>query len=388
MIGFSHKRNFLLFFAVIGLVPLMAFFISCQESPKKNSQVDASPQASSMLIKYAKGFSINEYPDGSWLVEVFYPNTEGQVLFSCILSPSGTANTKAENQLALVVPLDSVAVFSATQLAGMAQLGQLNKVVGVSESKYITNSQLRDQLDKGSTVELGNNGAFFVERTLALKPKAIFYSPYQFNQAHPLAASSRVMIPFLDFMETDPLGRAEWIKFSAIFMGNYPEADSIFEKIVQEYNQLKVLVQGMTSPPTMMSDKYFADQWYVPGGLSYVAAILQDAGASYIWKDNLQVASVPMEIESVLSQASKANYWRIVGAYEDGFSYEKLATENELYKQFSAFKNHKIIFCDSRKTGYFEQGALEPHVQLADLIYALHPELLPNYVPTYYKLMP
>ncbi|PJB58247.1 MAG: iron ABC transporter substrate-binding protein, partial [Bacteroidetes bacterium CG_4_9_14_3_um_filter_41_19] len=60
----------------------------------------------------------------------------------------------------------------------------------------------------------------------------------------------------------------------------------------------------------------------------------------------------------------------------------------EFYSHFDAFKNRKVLFCDSRKTGYFEQGPLQPQVQLADLIHAFHPELLPDYKPVYYKLIP
>ena len=349
---------------------------------------DEGSDAHKSLVNYAKGFDLIDEGEGVIKVEVFDPNQVDKLLFSCYLSHNENSPLEKVSGILLRTPMDSVAVFSTTQLNGLALLGMLDKVVGISEARFITIEQVKQRLAEGSTIELGNNGAFFVERTLALNPQAIFYSPYQLNQAHPLAASQQLMIPFMDFMETDPLARAEWIKFTAAFMGGYHEADSLFQHIVMAYDSLKELTQGLKERPTVMSDKYFADQWYVPGGKSYIATMLNDAGGDYIWKNDDHVASVPLDVETVLNEAAHADFWRIVGHYDQPFTYDQLASENELYAHFDAFKNRNVIFCDSRKTGYFERGSLEPHIQLADLIFALHPDLLPGYTPVYYHLIP
>lgn len=372
---------------VSGVAILFIILSSCNIAhDSRSTETVTSPSGS--LVKYAHGFDLYDEGSGCYQVIVYHPDQMDEVLFSCRIVPDSMKTSGSEIGLTLRSPLDSVAVFSATQLNGFGMLNLFDKVIGVSEAKYISNSLMKRRLEEGKTFELGNNGAFFVERTLALHPQAIFYSPYQLNQAHPLAASQQLMIPFLDFMETDPLGRAEWIKFTAAFMGNFHEADSLFQHIVFVYDSLKLLVGQVNDRPTVMSDKYFADQWYVPGGKSYIATMIADAGGSYIWQDDEHVASFPLDVETVLSQAAHADYWRIVGTYEDAPSYEKLGNENELYIHFDAFKNRKVLFCDSRKTGYFEQGPLEPQVQLADLIFAFHPDLLEGYVPVYYQLIP
>lgn len=367
-------------------IVLIAFFLgSCRQSTVQQ-EVSKPDNTAESLVKYATGFSIEKLVDGSYEVSVFHPDLPGKALFSCKVGDTKRLQNKKLNT-SIIIPLDSVAVFSATQLSGLLQLGLAEVVVGISDARYITDSVIKQRHEKGQITELANNGVFFTERILALNPEAVFYSPYQLNQPHPLAGSQLFMVPFLDFMETNPLGRAEWIKFTAVFFNQLPLADSLFNQIADEYNTLKKLASNAPARPTVMSDKYFADQWYVPGGKSYVATMIADAGGDYLWKSNPQVASIPLDFETVLKTAQKADFWRIVSAYNTTPTYEKIGEENALYKQFDAYQNRKIIFCDSRATGYFEKGPLEPHKQLADLIYVFHPELLPDYRPVYYQVI-
>jgi len=122
------------------------------------------------------------------------------------------------------------------------------------------------------------------------------------------------------------------------------------------------------------------------GGNSYIAQLFNDAGADYLWKDNQNTGSINLDFEVVYSKAHDADFWRIVGTYSNGFSYEKLLAENELYYNFKAFNDKQVIFCDSKTSTYFETGTLEPHLLLADFIYVFHPELMEGYKPKYYHL--
>ena len=124
------------------------------------------------------------------------------------------------------------------------------------------------------------------------------------------------------------------------------------------------------------------------GGQSYIATLFKDAGADYLWKDDTHNASFPLDYETVFSKAHNADFWRIVLSFDDKPSYDKLATENELYTHFAAFKNRKVIWCDAQKTAYFEKSSLEPHIVLADFIKVFHPQLLPDYEPEYYMTLP
>ncbi len=338
-------------------------------------------------VNFAKGFDIYKLDNISKIV-VKNPEQPNNIIAEYYLVDKQTTKQKfnANNNI-IVVPLNRAAVFSGTQLSAIIKIGLLQKVVGVSEADYILDTAIRSLISKGQIKELASNGEFYLETALMVNPEVIFHSPYKANENHPLAKTKITMIPFMDFKETTALGRAEWIKFTAAFFGEKQKADSIFENIVVEYNKYVELAANASTKPTVFSDKFFNDQWYVPGGKSYVANLFKDAGADYVWKADSGVASFPLDYEVVYKKAVNTDFWRIVGSYNDIGTYEFLKSENELYSHFDAFKNKKIIWCDAKATTYFENSPLEPHIVLADLIHCFHPELLSDYKPKYYFLM-
>jgi len=370
-------------------------FSSCQNSGNnsdKSQQLHNTArsfnQADSISkVIYAKCFDIN-YKDNITIVTVLEPGKERKVRDTYYILNGVDYIDSIDRKKQFINPLDSIAVFSATQLNALDQLDLLNKVVGVSEANYIQNKHVQERYQKGLITELSANGTFFVEKTLQVNPAVIFYSPYNTEESHPLASTKIQMVSYLDFMEDDPLGRAEWIKFTAAFFGEEKLADSLFNTIVTQYNAYKDLASNASTKPSVFSDKFFNGQWFVPGGQSYIAKLFADANADYIWKDNSQKGSFPLDFEVVYNEAGDADFWRIIGSYNEKPGYENLAMENELYTHFKAFKEHHVIYCDAEKTAYFETSPLQPQVVLADLIKAFHPELLSDYQPVYYKVLP
>lgn len=357
----------------------LLFFVSgCINSDKKSNAKRNATTAKNLVVN-AHGFAI--FREGSKTKVVIYnPWEKNKVLASFVLVKSHPVKGEIK------VPLNRVAVFSVTQLNAMQKLGLLDAVVGVSDISYIQNKEIQKKYAAHQLSEMAVKGNFFVEKILEAHPQAIFYSPYQGSASLPPALSSIRAIPFLDFMESSPLGRAEWIKFTAAFFGKERAADSIFDQISKQYLRLKKLATDVEHKPTVFSGKYYGSQWYVPGGESYIAALFHDAGAHYIWKDVKKQGAFPLDFESVFQKAGNADYWRITGNNNEKVSYQALAQENPLYKKFKAFRLHHVVYC-SAKNGYFETGTLEPQVLLADLIKAFHPELLPVYKPRYCKIL-
>ena len=358
---------------------LMSGLVGCHSnSAKQNARVESIKGNS---VEYAKGFAIFPHPDYTKVV-VYNPWEKGKLLASFELVKGHPQKGQ------LQVPLNKVAIFSATQLDAMRKLGLLDNIMGVSDVKYLKNKEILKRYAEHKVVELSQNGDFFIEKIIEMQPHAIFYSPFNAVQKIPAVLSSIPVIPFLDYMEPSPLGRAEWIKFTAVFFGREKQADSIFNDIKTQYLKLKVLAQNVKSRPTVFSGKYYDGQWYVPGGESYFARIFRDAGGDYLWKDIPKQSSFPLDFEAVFKKAQNADFWRITGTYNVTPSYAELAGENQLYTKFSAFNKHHIIYCDPEKTAYFETSPLAPQIVLADFIKAFHPELLPDYHPGYYKILP
>lgn len=360
---------------ILGVILLIA---GCFQ-PEKKKATNSSASHVENQVKYAKNFALFREGEKTKII-VYSPWEKGKILASFVLVKHHPG--KGEIQ----VPLKRVAVFSVTQLNALQKLGLLDVVVGVSDVKYIQNKEIQKRYANHRIGQLAVEGSFFVEKILATHPQAMFYSPYQGSASLSPALSSIQAIPFLDFMETNPLGRAEWIKFTAAFFGKEQEADSIFQHISSAYLKLKKLTDSVKFRPTVLSDKFYDGQWYVPGGDSYIATLFHDAGASYVWKDVRKQGSFPLDFESVYKKAGNADYWRILGSYGERATYQALAKENKLYTKFKAFRMHHVIYCKA-ESGYFEKGSLEPQIILADYIKAFHPELLPGYKPHYYKIL-
>lgn len=358
---------------------MAVFMVGCHSHVTKKTTTEIHRKGNA--VEYAKGFAIFHDPHYTRVV-VYDPWKQGKLLASFVLVKGKPRKGQ------LHVPLNRVAVFSATQLDAMTRLGLLDKVMGISDVKYLKNKEILKRYAAHQVTELEENNNYFIEKILKTKPHAMFYTPFSSGQKMPRVLSYIPAIPFLDYMEPTPLGRAEWIKFTAAFFGKEKQADSIFNRIKTQYLKLKKLAGHVKSRPTVLSGKYYDGQWYVPGGDSYIANIFKDAGGDYLWKKVHSQASFPLDFESVFEKAQHADFWRITGTYGTTPSYSELAGENQLYTKFKAFKQHHIIYCDPGKTAYFETSPLAPQDVLADFIKAFHPELLPHYQPRYYKILP
>jgi iron complex transport system substrate-binding protein len=363
---------------------------ACTTGPTKpgiKSYLEANAPADLQSeIKYAEGFDIYNW-EGITKVVVYHPELKEIIIGEYYLLSADLAAGFRDSANLFVTPADSLAVFSATQLNAFDRLGALDRVIGISEARYIINTHVREKLARGEVTELATSSDFFVEKTITVNPSLIFHSPYKVTESHALDITGIPLVFFFDYFETDPLGRAEWIKFTAAFIGGKSKADSIFQEIVSSYQDLMKLAANVEERPTVFSDKYFNGQWYVPGGKSYISRLFSDAGADYLWHDDQHSASFPLDYEVVYEKAYDADYWRIIGSYGDDATYEGLNEENNLYQHFKAFKEKNIIHCNAKATAYFETSPLEPQVILADLVKAFHPDLLPDYQPRYYKLL-
>lgn len=82
-----------------------------------------------------------------------------------------------------------------------------------------------------------------------------------------------------------------------------------------------------------------------------------------------------------------ADYWRILNSYPGDFSYDALLASEPRNALFRAFKEKHVIYCNMRQTPYYESAPVEPDQVLADLVAIFHPELLPNHVGKYYRLL-
>ena len=107
-----------------------------------------------------------------------------------------------------------------------------------------------------------------------------------------------------EYLEKHPLGRAEWIKFMALFFNKENDADSVFQLIETEYLKTSKLAQQDSVKPSVISGVVYGDAWFMPGGQNFAARLLKDAGCNYLWADDTSQGFLELSFESVYEKAN------------------------------------------------------------------------------------
>jgi iron complex transport system substrate-binding protein len=189
-----------------------------------------------------------------------------------------------------------------------------------------------------------------------------------------------------EYMERDPLGRAEWIKFTSLFFGKEAVADSVFKMIESEYLNTRKLLANVQQKPSVLCGTVYGDAWFMPGGENYAATLLEHAATDYLWASDTTTGWLEISFESVYDKAKDADLW-IIGAFE---TFEELKAADKRYALFKPFTSKQIYHYNARKgakggTDFLELGYMRPDLILKDLVKIGHPELLPEHELFFHK---
>lgn len=351
-----------------------------------NSNIDYFSQKSN--IKYAKGFSV-EYKNNYKVVAVNNPWKDAETGFKYVLVECGTPAPEdfKETQI-ITIPINTVASLSTTHLPHLAKLEVVDKLVGVSNPKIVNTPEVIEKIEAGEIAELGNN--VNVERLLELNPDLVttFGTGNPQTDSYPklLEAGLKVAIN-AEYMENTPLGRSEWLKFTALFFNQEEKAEEIFNQISKNYQKIAAKTKAIEKLPKVFTGFNFKGTWYAPGCKSYIAQYLADAGAELLCVENVD-GSIPLSFEDVFERAATADYWLNVS--QSWQSLKDVIREDSRYSDFQAVKKGNVYNNNARLNenggnDYWEAGISNPDVILADLIKIFHPELLPNHQLFFYQ---
>jgi iron complex transport system substrate-binding protein len=371
-----NARFLILFFLIVAL------FSSCVKTKTKYKTAAANANSE---IRYAKGFTIQRFASYTQIV-VRSPWDKTKVLETYILVDR---NRPLPSNLPLgtvvKVPIKKVALCSAVHAGMWNLLGHADQINAVCEPEYMRFSIIQKGLADGKIINLGMHTSINTEKLMSAAPDILVVSPFENSADDRFKNVGIVVVKDASYMESSPLGRSEWIKFEAAFAGERVKADQIFGDIEKRYLELCKKVEGTKVRPTVFTEKKYGDAWYVSGGNSYIGQFLKDAGANYLWGDLDNTGSIPLSFEAVYAKAVNAQFWLIkYNNPQTDLTYNELKAEYELYGNFKAFKNKNIFGVNSAKSPFYEQGAMEPDLVLADLVSIFHPEIMMEYKPTYY----
>ena len=373
-------------------VLLILFTGACRFSDR-NQLVSDPPGEDSTGNRYACSFTLSDY-GGSKVLTVIHPwqNSKGESYKYLLLDSAQVSTPVNPSRFATVIriPVKKVIVTSTTHVPFISELGRINSIIGVSGHNYIYDPVLKERISNHQVSDIGYDQNLNYELIISLHPDVIFAYGVTGEISNQVSRLGELGIPVVlisEYLEEHPIGKAEWIKVFAAFLGQDALGDSLFMATMSAYEALVNLTSQTEDKPDVLSGLPWNDTWYVPGGRSFAARLIQDAGGNYLWKDNESFEALPLNIEAVYKKAQKADYWINPGAANS--KKDILAVDSRL-GEMKAFRNDRIYNNNARinDTGgndYWESGVTHPDQVLEDLIHIFHPGRVPLHVGKYYK---
>lgn len=370
----------------------------------KTAAADAEA-GDTLKMKYAKLLTIVKHGDGeesSVAAEgidyqyaeaiIANPWKAGTMLHRYILIPKGEEGDKTVAMLAkrrstgarcttdtVRTPVESNLVFTAPHCQLLTELGCQNAITGVCDKDYINIPDIKSRAQADAKVahpimDCGSSMQPDIERIIALHPEALLISPFENSGGYGKLDKLRIpVIETADYMETSPLGRAEWIKLYGLLLGS-SKADSLFSAIEKEYLQLKAEAAKLPLGLSILTERKTGNVWYVPGGKSTMGILLRDAHARYIFADDTHSGSLSMSPEQIIAKGNQVDVWAFKYFGGNALTKQDLLAEYQGYQALKAFQTGTVYETDTSCEPYFELTSFHPEILLREFIILSHPE--------------
>lgn len=332
--------------------------------------------------RYAKGFAVER------------DKATGEMLL-CIKNPwQGAEDILYYTPLDSEKPVQRVVTMSSSYVAMLDAVGCTERIVGISGCRFISTPSACKAIEEGKIAEVGYDSAFDFERIKSLGADMVLL--------YGIAGEAKILtnkfdelgIPYIyigDYLETSPLGKAEWVVALSYLCGVEEQGKAFFEGVEERYNTLRNTQHCSAYKPRVMLNTPYRDTWFMPSHDSYMVRLIEDAGGEYVLTENgnkLAKTSKPISLEEALLLASKADFWLNLGQIN---SLDELKAATPRFVGVEAVKfgrvyNNTKRTNPSRGSDFWESGSVRPDLILKDLVQILHHEATTEELYYYKKL--
>jgi iron complex transport system substrate-binding protein len=355
--------------------------VSCESHNVKTNESILEADKRTIPLNYAQNFSIHEFEWG-YKVSVKETKEEKQKeekLLTYLLVREESSCSIKEEYPRIEIPLKRCALNSSTYLEFLSLLGEMHTLVGLCNAEYIYNDSTYRRVESGKITQLGSIMQVNEEQLLVANPDVLFLSDRR--EASSLNSSPTIICT--EWREQSALGRAEWIKFFALFYDKLSLADSLFRETEARYLSIKSIAAQDTLCPTLFAAAEFGGTWYLTGGLGYMRSIYEDANARFLMADTM-VGTVTTGLEWVLGRFHEADYWM-------NCQQEKKSELDERLSLLSAYQKNRIYHFNKRSikrpvaviSDFYESAVAHPDRILKDVAAVLHPHLFEGHETQY-----
>ena len=278
-------------------------------------------------------------------------------------------------------PLKRVVALSSSQVGYMLRLGLRDRIVAVGEGRYLVDSVLYARVAAGEVAEVGNGPTLSLEKLMATKPDLVFdfATGGGMDDYERIGAIGLSLMLTSEWQERSPLAKAEWIKLFGRLFGVEALADSIFEQSKKDYLDVRdgllrdarndVADSTPNQPcPRVLVGMSYGGVWHAPGGNSFTARLIKDAGGCYLWAADTN-QELQFSLEEILQVADSADVWVNPGMFATP---EDLIAAEPRVKFIRAFKEKRVYQNDAVKgagggNDFFESAVAYPAEILTNL---------------------
>lgn len=354
-------------------------------SPKTNYFPDQA------RVQFAGQFTVSYH--GHYKRLLFQPNVRTQEQEEYLLVQCGTPVPPHSSRTRVVtVPVQRFVLANTAFGSAIVRMDLLPELVGIPSVNAISHPAIADAYQQGRVKEVGTGPHSSVELAIATEAQLFFtfYSAWPNYNTHPKLWEAGIQgIPTADHFERHPLGRTEWIKFIALFFNREREANAIFEPAARNYQALRDRTASVTHrPEVLVGWPSGRDIWNLNGARNFFATFIHDAGGRYFWQDDLALSLVPANYETVFDQQRAAPVF--ISRSYSAQTRKAFTQKYPSMSHFPSFQANRVWSPDKgtqlhRRPPWQDQSLDYPERVLADLIYALHPELIPHHAPHYLR---
>lgn len=372
--------------AVLPVLVVVAFLACCKGG---HTSSFSETEGDEIEMKYASNLKIAEHPDFTE-VTVRNPWDTTKTLQKYILvNRDSVMPGNLPDGTLIKVPVTNALVYSTVHNSLIAELGAIDAIGGICNSRYVNDKELKERLASGRIADCGISMSPDLEKIIKLNPQVVMLSPFENNDKY--AKVGELGIPIIecaDYMETSALGRAEWVRFYGLLFGKREVSEQMFADTEQRYLELKGKAAESGNKPSVIIDQRYGQVWNVPGGKSTLGRMIEDAGGRNPFAAYEQSGSVPLAPEKVLGEAHDADVWFVRYNQEKEKTLSELGTDAPVNSQFKAYKDGRVYGCNTRYVDFYEETPFHPDRVLRDMIIVMHPGLLgENEELHYYRLM-
>ena len=346
------------------------------------------------VVEDAANFSV-EYRRSYKVVTVRHAyaagTSERYVLLQCGAPVPALDGPLAAAQV-VTVPIQSLFSFSTTHVQVLGELGRVDVLTGVARLRELTDNELIARAAAGRIRQFAPLSVLETELVVSSRPELVMTSGTGNAGLAVIRDAGIPVVANTEWRETTALGRAEWIKLTALFLNEERTANEKYRAMKARYLELRARAraQPASTRPRVMTGRSNRGTWTIAGGRSYVAALVADAGGQYVWADNPATGTASIDIEAQIVRAASADVWINGGGWKDRAG---MLDDEPRYAAFTSFQRGQVWVYEKRMTpsganDYWSRGLVRPDLVLADLIRIFHPRLLSGHELEWYRQVP